>query len=141
MENDDELVGTNIDQILGFEYLKKYNNNFPENHGPNCFASVLYAISKNEKLINKWVFADILLLFLEANGYSKIENIEKLDLIKSEDVLIIFDGKNPIHAVFCLDKDLCFNKFGQTMHERWSIIKIAEVLGEFEGQWKIYRKE
>ena len=95
---------------------------------------------KNENLINEWVFPDTLLLFLETNDYSKIENIEKFDLIKSEDVLIIFDNKNPIHAVFCLDKDLCFNKLGQTMHERWSISKISDVLGEFEGQWKIYRK-
>lgn len=140
-ENDDELVDTNIDKIQGYEYLKKYHNHFPESHGANCFASVLYAISKNENLINEWVFADTLLLFLEANGYSKKENIENFDLIKSEDVLIIFDGKNPIHAVFCLDKDLCFNKFGQTMHEIWSISKISDVLGEFKGQWKIYRKK
>ena len=139
-ENDDELVGTNIDQIQGYKHLKKYHNHFPESHGSNCFASVLYAISKNENLINEWVFPDTLLLFLEANGYSKIEENENLDLIKSEDVLIIFDNKNPIHAVFCLDKDLCFNKLGQTMHERWSISKISDVLGEFEGQWKIYRK-
>lgn len=139
-ENDDELVLTYIDDIQGFDYLKKYHNHFPENHGANCFASVLYAISKNENLINEWVFADTFLLFLETNGYSKIENIEKLDLIKSEDVLTIFDSKNPIHAVFCLDKDLCFNKFGQTMHERWSISKISDVLAEFDGEWKIYRK-
>lgn len=139
-ENDDELVDINIDKILDFEYLKKYHNHFSESHGANCFASVLYAISKNENLINEWVFADTLLLFLEANGYSKKENIEKLDLITSEDVLIIFDGKNPIHSVFCLDKDLCFNKFGQTMHERWSISKISDVLAEFDGERKIYRK-
>ncbi len=140
-ENDDDLANTNISSIEGFDYLKKYHNVFPAIHGPNCFASVIYAISKNENLINEWFFADTLLLFLETNGYSKIENINNLDLIKSEDVLIIFDGKNPIHAVFCLDKDMCFNKFGQTMHEAWSICEIESVLSEFEGQWKIYRKK
>lgn len=140
-ENDDDLVDTNLDNIEGFEYLKKYHNIFPEIHGPNCFASVLYAISKEEDLINEWVYADSLLLFLEANGYEKIADLGRQNLIKPTDVLIIYDGKNPIHSVFCLNNKLCFNKFGQTLHEAWSIRQIDDVFGEFEGEWKIYRKK
>ena len=137
--NDDDLVDTNIDRIEGFDYLKKYHNIFPEIHGPNCFASVIYAISKNEDLINEWVFSDTLLLFLEANNYEKIESLASKDLIKAGDVLVIYDGENPIHAVFCLDERMCFNKYGQTMHEAWSICKIGSVLSEFEGTWRVFR--
>ena len=41
---------------------------------------------------------------------------------------------------FCLNNEMCFNKFGQTMYEQWSITEINNVLQEFEGNWKIYRK-
>lgn len=138
-DNDDDLVDTNINNIEGFDYLKKFHNVFPNNHGPNCFASVMYSISKKEDLINEWAFADSLLLFLEAKGYEKIDEIKDLNLIKANDVLILYD-ENPVHAVFCLDDKLCFNKFGQTMHEAWSICKIDYVLGEFNDiDWKIFR--
>lgn len=70
-ENDDELVDTDLDSIDGFDYLKKWHTVFPSKHGANCFASVIYAISKNEDLMNEWIFADTLLLFLEANAYEK----------------------------------------------------------------------
>lgn len=140
-ENDDDLVDINLDNIEGYEYLKKYHNIFPEIHGPNCFASVLYAISRNEELINEWVFADSLLLFLQANGYEKIEDTGSQELIKPNDVLIIYDDENPIHAVFCLNNKLCFNKFGQTMHELWSITSIDWVISEFEGTLSIFRKK
>lgn len=139
-DNDDDLVDTNIESIEGFDYLKKYHNIFPEIHGPNCFASVIYAISKNEDLINEWIFSDTLLLFLEANDYEKLEYLASKDLIKTEDVLVIYDGENPIHAVFCLDEGMCFNKYGQTMHEAWSICEIESVLSEFEGSWRVFRK-
>lgn len=139
-ENDDQLVNTDIDSIEGFDYLKKYHNVFPSKHGANCFASVIYGISKNEDLMNEWIFADTLLLFLEANAYEKRDDIKDKDLIKAEDVLIIFDDDKPIHTIFCLDNKICFNKFGQTMHELWSICPIDDVLSEFERSWKIYRK-
>lgn len=138
-ENDDDLVYTNNDSIEGFDYLKKYHNIFPEIHGPNCFASVIYAISKNEDLINEWVFSDTLLLFLKANDYEKIGSLASIDLIEAEDVLIIYEGANPIHAVFCLDERMCFNKYGQTMHEAWSICEIESVLSEFEGTSIVFR--
>lgn len=139
-DNDDELVDTNLNSIEGFDYLKEWHNVFPSKHGANCFASVIFAISKSEDLINEWIFADTLLLFLEANHYEKRDDIKKQDLIKAEDVLIIFDDDKPIHAIYCLDEKMCFNKFGQTMHEPWSICPINDVLSEFEGSWKIYRK-
>lgn len=139
-DNDDELVDTDLDSIEGFDYLKKWHNVFPIKHGANCFASVIFAISKSEDLMNEWIFADTLLLFLEANHYEKRDDIKKQDLIKAEDVLIIFDDDKPVHAIYCLDEKMCFNKFGQTMHELWSICPINNVLGEFEGNWKIYRK-
>lgn len=140
LNHDDDLMDTPIECIEGFDDLKKYHNVFPEKHGANCFASVLFAISKNEDLMNEWVFPDTLLLFLEANGYVKIADIGNLDLIKPLDVLVIYDKEKPIHAIFCLDKQMCFNKFGQTMYEQWSICPIGTVLQEFERDWKIYRK-
>lgn len=138
--NDDDFVNTKLDNIEGFAYLKKFHNVFPDTHGPNCFASVMFAISKNEDFINEWVFSDSLLLFLESNNYEKIDKIDDQYLIKGKDVLIIYDGKSPVHSVFCLDDKLCFNKFGQTMHESWSICPIEFVLNEFDGQFSIYRR-
>ncbi|WP_054251766.1 hypothetical protein [Neofamilia massiliensis] len=139
---DDEKVQTNLDAIKGFENLKKYHNHFPKSHGANCFASVLYAISKNEALIDEWIFADTFLLFLQANGYEKILQIKSLDQVKEADVLVLYIDGKLIHAFYCIDEKVCFNKFGQTMHEQWALLPITDVLKEFEGsKWTIYRKK
>lgn len=139
---DDEEVQTNLDAIKGFDYLKKYHNHFPKSHGANCFASVLYAISKNEDLINEWIFADTFLLFLQVNGYVKNLEIKNLDQVKETDVLVLYMDEKPIHALYCIDEKICFNKFGQTMHEQWALLPITDVLKEFEGsKWTIYRKK
>lgn len=139
---DDEEVQTNLDEIEGFENLKKYHNHFPKSHGANCFASVLYAISKNEDLINEWIFTDTFLLFLQANGYKKRLGIKNLDQVKKADVLVLFIDDKIVHAFYCIDEKICFNKFGQTMHEQWALLPITDVLKEFEGsRWTIYRKE
>ena len=90
-QRDDPEYKTDLDAIEGLEHLKKFHNIFPNNHGANCFASVMYAVTNNEELINNWVFSDTLFLFLETYGYQKLTESD-INLIESGDVLVIYSS-------------------------------------------------
>lgn len=126
---DDETIALDLSRIDSYEYLKKYHNVFPSNHGPNCFAATMYAVSKDDFFINHWIFADTLLNFLSTNNYRRTDERKS----EKDDVICLFEGGKLVHSFYCIDNEYSFNKNGQTMHEPWTIIKAEDVLKEFES--------
>ncbi|MGX7108851.1 hypothetical protein [Facklamia miroungae] len=138
IETEDESLSlTDIDEIENYEYLKKYHNIFPNNHGPNCFAACLYAITKNEFILDQWVWQETFLQTLSRNNYRRVKD----NYFQAKDVICFLKEDHLIHTCFVLNKAYCFNKNGQTFHEPWKIVDLSEVFQTFsDSKYSIYRK-
>lgn len=122
----------------GYEHLIKYHGLFPCQHGANCFAAVLYAISGQHFLLGQWVHQQAFLLFLERGGYKQVEG----DAFCAGDALCFYQEDKLVHACFAVDSSHCFNKNGQTFWERWAIVPFSRISEDFEGcMMQPYRRQ
>ncbi|WP_251639414.1 hypothetical protein [Sporosarcina sp. NCCP-2716] len=118
-------------------HIRKYANRFPDDPGSNCLSAALFAITEQEWMLREWVHPQTFLNGLMSNGYSAV-NEEPLP----GDVLTWSDRTSTVqHATYYLERDLCFNKSGQTFFEPWKIAKLEDI----QRYWgrctlRVYRK-
>ena len=122
-------------------HLLKYANKFSTNHGANCLAATLFAISlnpsKNEWIINEWIHDQTFIETLKNLRYSKVEG-----KFSKGDIIVWVNEENDVqHATYCIDDQLLFNKNGQTCFNPWKIVRWKELKEEW-GKFKpvVYRK-
>lgn len=120
------------------EKIIQYHNRIPDNHGPNCYAAVIYCITDNREIINEWMFSDTFIKLLERNDYRVVEDIQ----MKTGDVICFYDSQQILqHACYMVSDTLCFNKHGQTFNDFWAIDSVAKIITEWPNMTlKIYRK-
>lgn len=120
-------------------HIKKYSNRFPVLQGVNCLSSTLYAITKQEWMLEEWVHPETFELTLQKLGYVHIAEQQELE---TGDVLVWRDSKNIAqHASFYIGSNVFFNKNGQTVFNPWKIVERSELSKEWEGYHvRIYRK-
>lgn len=135
---EDEAPGTlNLDSIAGHAALKAQHGVYPSQHGANCFAAVLYAISQNPFIMNEWVHQQTFQLFLHQSGYRMVDG----SAFQEGDVLCFYDEDSLQHACYAVDAAHCFNKSGQSFWEPWTITPFARIREDWEGlQHKVYRR-
>lgn len=135
---DDQLNLETIDHIVGYDYLKKWHGVFPSQQGGNCFASVLYALAKEEFFLHQWVHEQTFLHFLARQGYAPVNK----SMVQSGDILCFYQGEQLVHASYMVDGISCFNKYGQTFWEPWEILPWRMVWAEFpETRYTIWRNK
>lgn len=109
-------------------HLQRLIDTFSFKNGPNCFAAVATAVTKNQAYKDQWMQGEDLLLILERAEYSPVDTTE----YKQGDVFVWFNQhKHPIHAAYVLTGNYVFNKHGQTMFNPWQILKIEDVLASW----------
>jgi hypothetical protein len=142
------------EEISEYSILKPYLNRFPSKSGPNCFASVLGALSDTptttEWIINQWIQPKTFLLNLTQLAYkevSRITNIKSL-CVEPGDILVWFsEDMNPVHTCFVLNSKIVFNKNGQTMFNPWQTITLETVMKAWKyviyehGFLSVYRRD
>jgi hypothetical protein len=118
--------------LVAHPHLRKYANIFPSSGGGNCLAATLFAITRQEWIINEWVHPKTFSLGLKRANYSHVQTTE----IKDGDV-VTWENEDGIiqHASFCVGDDKFFNKSGQTFFNAWKIVDWTEL----EEMWKSYR--
>jgi hypothetical protein len=124
---DEDKILINLSEIKEhFPLLEPYINSFSSKNGPNCFASVLGALEKNEStrnwIINQWVQPKTFFLNLDIQGYKEIARITDSDqlTVKSTDVIVwLSSDEIPVHTCFVLNNKTVFNKNGQMMFNPW----------------------
>lgn len=122
-------------------HLLKYANKFPTEHGANCLAATLFAISlnssKNEWMINEWIHDQTFIETLKNLRYSKVEG----KFSKGDIIVWVNEDDDVQHATYCIDNQLLFNKNGQTCFNPWKIVRWEELKEEW-GKFKpvVYRK-
>ncbi|MBD7971357.1 hypothetical protein [Paenibacillus gallinarum] len=115
-------------------HLQKYANTFPAQAGGNCLSATLFALTKQEWIINEWVHPRTFFEGLKRANYfnAKIEDIQ------NGDVVVWVNEEGIIqHASYHISQNLFFNKNGQTFFNPWIIID----WNELELKWKKYRYE
>lgn len=126
------------ERLAGYEHLKAYHGVFPSEHGANCFASVLYAISRNAFIIHEWVHQKTFMLFLQNAGYQRVDG----KAFRADDVICFLDEGKLVHACYAVSETHCFNKNGQTFWEACSIVEIDSIRKNFEGlEQRILRRK
>jgi hypothetical protein len=113
-------------------HLQKYANVFPSSGGGNCLAATLFAVTREEWIINEWVHQKTFSLGLKRAHYRQVENGE----IRDGDV-VTWENESGIiqHASFCVGDDKFFNKSGQTFFNAWKIVDWTDL----QEMWKSYR--
>lgn len=122
-------------------HLLKYANTFSTEHGANCLAATLFAISPNpdinEWIIHEWIHDQTFMESLKNLSYSQVEG----EFSKGE-IIVWMNEENIVqHASYCIDNHLLFNKNGQTCFNPWKIVEWEELREEW-GKYKpvVYRK-
>jgi hypothetical protein len=114
------------------QHLQKYANVFPSSGGGNCLAATLFAVTREEWIINEWVHQKTFSLGLERAHYRQVENggLSDGDVVtwENEDGVIQ-------HASFCVGDDKFFNKSGQTFFNAWKIVDWRDL----QEMWKSYK--
>lgn len=119
-------------------HLKKHANTFPSESGSNCLSSTLFAISKEEWIIDEWVHPKTFLHGLKNAQYFVTNKGE----INTGDVVTWENQEGIIqHASYHIGNNLFFNKDGQTFFNPWKIVSWTELESEWnEYRFKIYRR-
>ncbi len=91
--------------------------------GLNCLALVLYAITGDEKYLNKWVESFDFLKALKRKNYKEI-NEQNLML---NDVLTFWLNDELVHAAFVVSDTLVVNKNGQQKYNPITISSIETI--------------
>ncbi|XXM71350.1 hypothetical protein ACQ0QQ_16825 [Lysinibacillus sphaericus] len=120
-------------------HLQKYANVFPSSGGANCLAATLFAVTREEWIINEWVHQKTFSLGLKRAHYGHVVNSE----IRDGDVVTWENEEGIIqHASFCVGDDKFFNKSGQTFFNAWKIVDWTELEEMWESyRVKVFRKE
>ncbi|WP_026695682.1 hypothetical protein [Peribacillus kribbensis] len=120
------------------EHIRKYANNFSIVSGSNCLAATLFAITKQEWMINEWIHPATFKEGLERANYSLVN-----DEIKNGDVITWVNEDGVIqHSSYYIGNNLLFNKNGQTFFNPWKIITWRELNEEWNHyEKKIYRAQ
>ena len=115
--------------------FKRISNVFIDNDGCNCLATVLYAISKDETYLQKWVTQQE---FVEnLSNYKEIND----NKFKRGDVVVFYGENNIQHACYSLDGKLFLNKSGQSKFNPILVLKFEDIYKDWDGlNYKILRK-
>lgn len=119
-------------------HLKRYANSFSTVSGSNCLATVLYAITEQDWIINEWVHPETFEFGLKKASYSFIN-----DELRAGDVVAwVNDDETIVHASYHIGNQLFFNKEGQTYFNPWKIVNLDHLTDEWnEFQMRVYRKK
>ncbi|MFS0785845.1 hypothetical protein ABC345_05595 [Shouchella sp. 1P09AA] len=113
-------------------------NQFPASSGPNCLSATLYAITAIDWHKNEWLHEEPFQTALTLNQYKEHLNSD----IKQNDVLIWKNEEGTIiHATYCVDHQLFFNKNGQTLFHPWKLVSLSTLEKLWERHYVVYRQD
>lgn len=125
--------------ITQFPQISTIIDTFPENNGPNCFATALSAattsIENSAWIRNQWIHPEMFLLGLQQRGYQPTNTTNDLrnGTLQQTDILVWkSDAGTPLHASFFVSDTLAFNKDGQTCFNPWQIVQVDDL----EVDWR-----
>lgn len=114
-------------------HVRRVVQTFPHIDGVNCLAATLYAVTGDTLLLAEWVHPETFMETLRRVGYEPIEH----DTPQAGDVVTFWNEANRlVHASFCIEPNVYFNKNGQVRFNPFNLITHDELLSHW-GQMRI----
>ena len=114
-------------------HISRYANRFSDVPGSNCLSATLFAITKQDWILDEWIHPETF-----KKGLEKASFIETNSEFQKDDVVIWVNENHVIqHAAYHIGDNLFFNKNGQTVFNPWKIIH----WNQLNKQWARYKKK
>ena len=119
-------------------YIKKFANRFSNIPGSNCLSATLFALTKQEWILDEWVHQETFKQSLLNAHYIMVN-----DQLKTDDIVTWVNEDQIIqHAAYHIGNHLFFNKNGQTVFNPMKIIHWNQLCEQWgKNNIIIYRKK
>lgn len=108
-------------------HIAEIANTFVLQEGVNCLAVTAFALSGQHDLLDQWLMPEPFLAVLTQFGCREVEDTT----IQADDVVVLQEAGNIVHAAYALQPDLLLNKNGQTSFNPIALIDVATLRSDW----------